>query len=319
MQENAGAAKSVYPWYWFEAAKGTFMQRPSIMSKTVCGIVGNMFDRARHAFPAVVRIETTNACNARCTICPHKNLQRPILNMGEHLYLRLIDQCVSSGCREIHLHNFGEPLMDKRLEDRVSYAKSKGIKKVKIFSNGSLLSRDRANGLIQAGLDEIKISFDGASKEEFENIRLPLKFEPLIQNIIDLVNLRNMAHSRMKIHVTCCSTSNRQGTMQPLKNIVDGFTFTRIHNWGGEEKTNNSGRIRKPCWRLWGSFTVLADGNVSLCCLDYDGRHLMGQVNENVAIGEIWNNSAYLHVRQLHKEGRQSEITLCANCSKSFI
>jgi hypothetical protein len=290
-----------------------------MLSKTVCRIGGGVFDLAQHAFPDVVRIETTNACNACCTICPRRNINRQISRMDDALYLQLIDECASSGCGEIHLHNFGEPLMDKQLENRVSYAKGKGIKKVKIFSNGSLLNCERAKGLIDAGLDEIKISIDGASKEEFESIRVPLQFETVVQNIIDLVAMRNTSKSPMKVHITCCSTSDKQATMKPLKNIVDGFSFSRIHNWGNGEQTKNSCRPRKPCSRLWRNLTVLAGGDVSLCCLDYDGRHLMGRVDENTSIRDIWNSPAYRQVRQLHKEGRQDDIALCANCTKSFM
>jgi sulfatase maturation enzyme AslB (radical SAM superfamily) len=291
----------------------------AMLSKTVCRIGGGVFDIVQHAFPDVVRIETTNACNANCTICPRRNIHRPITRLDDALYVRLIDECASSGCREIHLHNFGEPLMDKRLEDRVSYAKGKGIKKVKIFSNGSLLDCDRGKGLIDAGLDEIKISIDGSTKEEFERIRVPLKFESVMQNIIDLVAMRNASNSRLKINITCCSTSDKQATMQPLKDVVDGFSFSRIHNWGSDQRPSGRSRLRKPCARLWKNLTVLAGGEVSLCCLDYDGRHIMGRVDENTTIGDVWNSPSYLKVRQLHKQGRQNEILLCANCTKSFI
>jgi hypothetical protein len=291
----------------------------NMLSKTVCRIGGGVFDLAQHAFPDVVRIETTNACNACCTICPRKDIRRRITRMDDGLYGRLIDECARFGCREIHLHNFGEPLMDKQLEDRVSQAKGKGIKKVKIFSNGSLLNCDRAKGLIEAGLDEIKISIDGATKEEFERIRVPLRFETVMRNIIDLVAMRNTSHSRLKVHITCCSTSDRQETMRPLKNIVDGFSFTKIHNWGNRESADSGGRVRKPCQRLWRNLTVLAGGEVSLCCLDYDGQCLLGCVDEKASIGEIWNSPAYRRARQLHREGRQEEIPLCANCTKSFM
>jgi hypothetical protein len=291
----------------------------NFFSKTICRVGGSYFDLVQSSFPAVVRIETTNACNACCTICPRKDIQRRIARMDDDLFTRLIDECARHKCREIHLHNFGEPLMDKRLEDRVSYAKWKGIKKVKIFSNGSLLNCDRAKGLIEAGLDEIKISIDGATKEEFERIRVPLKYETVMENIANLIAMRNTAHSPLKVHITCCSTTDKQGTMSRLKNMVDGFCFTRIHNWSGSESSECAGRTRKPCQRLWKSLTVLAGGEVALCCLDYDGRHILGHVDEKTTIHQIWNGPSYERVRGLHKEGRQAEIPLCANCTKSFM
>ena len=90
-------------------------------SKMICRLIAATYDAALGQFPAVVRIETTNACNARCTICPHGDIQRPICRMDEALFTRVIDECAECGCTEVHLHNFGEPLLDKHLEDRVRY------------------------------------------------------------------------------------------------------------------------------------------------------------------------------------------------------
>ncbi len=293
-----------------------------ILSKSLCKIVGFAYEKAFNLdFPDVVRIETTNACNAKCIICPHPSMSRPVKRIEDEMFYRIIDECSSHGCKEVHLHNFGEPLLDKRLEVFVTYAKNKGIKKVKIFSNGSILSEKRAVGLIEAGLDEIKISFDGANKEEFERIRVPLKFDAVIDNILTLVKLRDEAQSSLKIKVNCCSTTDKSKTMDFLKEKVDKFSFSKIHNWGGDDGDDISdSNIRKPCSRLWRTFTILADGYVSLCCLDYDGKEKLGNLNnKEESIKSIWHNDRYKHVRILHGAARQNEIDLCKSCSKSFV
>jgi len=291
----------------------------SLSSHVVCRCIGRMYDVVRGPFPAVVRVETTNACNARCVICPHKQMARPVRQMDDVLYTRIVDECASHRCAEIHLHNFGEPLLDKHLEDRVRYAKEKGIAKVKIFSNGSLISPERARRLIEAGLDEIKISFDGATREEFESIRRPLKFESVVGNVERLVAIRNELHSPMKIGVACCSTSDRQATMQALAALVDDFSFGKIHNWASEGQPAGRSKIRKPCSRLWRTFTVLASGEVALCCLDYDGQFLLGRLDPSTTIRDVFDSQRYREVRRRHREARQAEIALCARCSKSFL
>lgn len=290
-----------------------------LSSKAACRIIGSAYDLALGRFPAVVRIETTNACNARCITCPHREIKRPIRRMEDDLFTRIIDECARCGCKETHLHNFGEPLLDKQLEDRVRYAKDRGLPKVKIFSNGSLLSERRARGLIEAGLDEIKISFDGATKEEFERIRVPLQFDRVVENIKGLVALRDEMRSEMRVQVACCSTTDKQGTMRSLERIVDGFSFGKIHNWAGEDSPDEQGKIRKPCSRLWRTFTILAGGDVALCCLDYDGHFLLGHVDADTSVGDVWTSTAYQEVRLRHKEARQSEISLCRHCTKSFL
>jgi sulfatase maturation enzyme AslB (radical SAM superfamily) len=289
-----------------------------LASQMLCRTVGGTMECLRGRFPPVVRIETTNACNARCTICPHGRMQRPIARMEEPLYCGLIDQCARHGCREVHLHNFGEPLLDKNLEDRIAYAKRRGIRKVKIFSNGSLLTEHRARGLIQAGLDEIKVSFDGATREEFEAIRTPLQFDAVVENVTRLAALRRDARAPLRISVNCCSTGDRAGTMQMLSQVVDHFYFDKIHQWGIGTPADGRFRPRRPCSRLWRTLTVLADGRVALCCLDYEGRHELGRADRGDALAEIWNGPAYRAVRRLHRTARQEEIELCRCCEKSF-
>jgi len=295
------------------------MNLRNLASQIVCRCLGRVFDAARGRFPAVVRIETTNACNARCVICPHQHMRRPVERMDDALFGRIVDECAAWRCREIHLHNFGEPLLDKRLEERVRYAKEKGIAKVKIFSNGSLLTAERARGLIEAGLDEIKISFDGATREEFEAIRRPLQFDRVVGNVEHLVKVRDELGARMKIGVACCSTTDRQATMETLAKRVDDFSFGKIHNWASEGQPAGRTGIRKPCARLWRTFTVLASGDIALCCLDYDGQHVLGRLDGATTIREIFDSPAYREVRRQHRQARQAEIALCAQCSKAFL
>ncbi|MFZ5829501.1 MAG: radical SAM/SPASM domain-containing protein [Planctomycetota bacterium] len=290
----------------------------ALASRVVCGGIAGALNVAIKRFPPVVRIETTNACNARCTICPHAAIRRPIRRMDDSVFASVIDQCATGGCREVHLHNFGEPLMDRGLAERVRLAKDRGIAKVKIFCNGSLMTAERARELIEAGLDEVKISFDGATAEEFERIRVPLKFQSVVDNVRTLVQLRNEAGARLRVNVACCSTSDKQGTMATLEKVVDGFSFGKVHNWASEDY-ETPGTIRKPCSRLWRTMTILASGEVSLCCLDYDGQQILGRLDGGQSLAAIWRGEPYRRVRRLHATARQDEISLCRNCTKAFL
>ena len=264
-------------------------------------------------------MECTNACNAQCTICPHKGMTRKVEFMSDTLYEQIIRECVENSCKVLHLHNFGEPLLDKKLEQRIKHAKSSGIQRVKIFSNGSLLTEDRIRGLIESGLDEIKVSFDGATAEEFESIRTPLKYDDVVKNIRGLVRLRNELRSSMKIFVACCSTQDRSETMNLIASEVDGFAFGKIHNWADGELTTSLSRIRKPCVRVWNTFTILANGDVALCCLDHDGRVILGHLDDKTSIRSIFASAEYERIRKLHSTALQEHIPLCANCTKCFL
>ncbi len=293
-------------------------QRGGLWSRVVCRLVSAVYDRSLGVFPPKVRIETTNACNAKCVICPHHKMTREVQRIDGDLYRRIIDECVEYGCREVHLHNFGEPFLDKRLEEFVAYAKGAGLPKVKIFSNGSIISEQRARGVLQAGIDEIKVSFDGATAEEFERIRYPLKFDKVVDNMVRLVKIRDELGSPARIYVACCSTSDKTQTMAMLESMVDGFSFGKIHNWGTEDYETARTKLRKPCRRVWETFTVLSNGDVSLCCLDYDGSVILGNVHRQ-PIREIWRSEKYRDIRHAHRRAEQHRLALCGRCSKAYL
>lgn len=62
------------------------------------------------------------------------------------------------------LHGLGELLLNKDLPPMVSYLKARGTY-VLFNSNGILLNEKRGQALIDAGLDEYRLSMDGATRE----------------------------------------------------------------------------------------------------------------------------------------------------------
>ncbi|MBX3414753.1 MAG: radical SAM protein [Pirellulales bacterium] len=271
------------------------------------------------SFPATVRIETTSRCNAACTFCPRDTMNRPKETMDDELFEKIVRECAAAKCKLLHLHNFGEPLLDKALPDRIALAKKLGIRRVKLFSNGSLLKDETARRLLHSGLDEIKISIDGASATEFNELRIGLSHEKVIENVRRFKAMRDAAdlQGSLRIIATCTQTSNREETDQLLSNMVDRIDYTRLHNWAGALGSLVNRRIRKPCDRLWRTFTVLANGNVSICCRDYAGRELVGNVRQQT-IREIWRNHRYYDLRRLHAQSKQRDIDVCSDCSSSF-
>jgi radical SAM protein with 4Fe4S-binding SPASM domain len=69
--------------------------------------------------------------------------------------------------------------------------------------------------------------------------------------------------------------------------------------------------VQFPCYRLWLTFTVLWDGRVSMCCADFDGRHIFGDLRSQ-SIAEVWNSPLYRAARRQHLESGGPEI--CRSC-----
>jgi len=269
-------------------------------------------DRAPR-WPDIVQIESTNLCNAKCVFCPRDEMHRRQGVMDFDLYRKVVDECAALGITHVREHNYGEPFLDKQLVEKVRYAKSKGIREVGMISNGSLITEDIARGMIEAGLDAINISVDAAGKEVFESTRVHLDYDTVIANIRTLVRLRNEAgktHPKLILSfVRQDNSADEQAFIAEWSKVADKIHITDLHNWAGtlNERTN----VTYPCYRLWLTFTVLWDGRVSMCCADFDGRHIFGDLRTQT-IAEVWNSRLYRAARKEHLESGGPGI--CRTC-----
>ena len=269
-------------------------------------------DRARR-LPDIVQIESTNICNAKCVFCPRDEMHRRQGVMDMDLFKKIVDECATLAITHVRVHNYGEPFLDRQLVEKVRYAKARGIKEVGMISNGSLITEELARGMIDAGLDAINISVDAAGKEVFERTRLNLDYDTVIGNVRTLARLRKESgrtHPKLILSfVRQNNSADEQAFIREWSQVADKIHITDLHNWAGT--LNAKSDVNYPCYRLWLTFTVLWDGRVSLCCADFDGRHILGDLRTST-IAEIWNSPAYRAVRRQHLESGGPEI--CRSC-----
>jgi radical SAM protein with 4Fe4S-binding SPASM domain len=86
------------------------------------------------------------------------------------------------------LQGLGEPLLAPDLVKMVRHASARGIR-VGFNSNGTLLTRERAEALIDAGLDWLHVSIDGATAATHEAIREGVDFAAVTRNVRGLTEV----------------------------------------------------------------------------------------------------------------------------------
>ena len=263
--------------------------------------------------PEIVQIESTNICNAKCTFCPRDDMGRRQGVMDGALFRKVADECARLGIRHLRMHNYGEAFVDRTLPEKIAYAKRLGIAEVGVITNGSLLGPEVARRVIEAGLDAINISLDAAGKETFESTRLGLKYDTVMANVEGLVALkRELGRVRPKLILSFVRQNNsaeEQAFIDRWSTVADKIHVTELHNWAGTLHTES--HVSFPCYRQWLTFTVLWDGRVSLCCADFDGKVILGDLRTQ-NIEEIWNSDAYRRVRREQLDSGGPEI--CRQC-----
>ena len=135
----------------------------------------------------------------------------------------------------------------------------------------------------------------------------------MIANIERLVRVRaEMGRTRPKLILSFVRQNNsvdEQAFIEHWKKVADKIHITDLHNWAGTLNTKSD--VNYPCYRPWLTFTVLWDGRVSLCCADFDGRTVLGDLNTST-IQEVWNAEPYRRARRLHLESGGPDI--CRSC-----
>jgi MoaA/NifB/PqqE/SkfB family radical SAM enzyme len=131
--------------------------------------------------PVCLYLEVTNRCNLLCTTCPrtYEELEPPA-DMSWDLFTSIADQVTDLG-RAV-LHGVGEPMLVPNLPRMVRYLKDRGVY-VLFNTNGTVLGERNGRALIDAGLDELRVSLDASSRESFKAIRGRDYFGRIIRNV----------------------------------------------------------------------------------------------------------------------------------------
>jgi radical SAM protein with 4Fe4S-binding SPASM domain len=270
--------------------------------------------RILNDFPLHLDIESTNACNLRCIMCPRNFMTEKIGYIEWALFQKIIDEGARYQLPSIKLNYRGEPLLYPQLPDMVAYAKSQGIMEVQFNTNGLLLSEKKITALIDAGLDRIIFSVDGATRETYERIRTGSNYEKVVNNIKTMVKTRNeRGLKRPSVRVQMVKMKENEHEVAdflkmwlPVANRV-AVSIER-EPMGTEKEVAHF-----PCPQIWQRLMVCWDGEVRMCCGDWEGEIILGNAREST-IYELWHSEKLNKIRELHAQNRYNEIPACARC-----
>jgi radical SAM protein with 4Fe4S-binding SPASM domain len=131
------------------------------------------------SLPSKIILQTTDRCNLTCPICQIPKLQKK-LSMPLKIFERVIEELFPT-LIELHPTNIGEPLLSPWFNYMCEQMERFGVL-LDLTTNGTLLDEERIAKIIPI-IRDIKISFDGATKETFEEKRRDAKFDQVYNNI----------------------------------------------------------------------------------------------------------------------------------------
>ena len=276
-------------------------------------------------FPLHLDLEVTEDCNLKCVMCPHGTTGVPTSGrMDMAAAKNLIDQAAKGGTESIKFNWRGEPSLHDGLAELVAYAKKQGIQETQINTNGLRYTDKRIEALIDAGLDRVIFSVDGATKETYESIRVQSNFVKVVANIKKFHEIRG---SRVKPFIRIQMVRQKENAhevkalIDMWKDYADDIAIKDVSD-RGQGNTYSGDQIaigRKRCNQPWQRMIVSRDLTVFPCCSDWNGVYPIGDAKSQ-ALKDIWKGKPMEDLRQANREVKLDEHPLCKDCfvSTSF-
>lgn len=141
-----------------------------------------------------VYIEPTVACNLDCITCFRNAWDQPIGRMTEETFENILNGLKQMDpIPDVYFGGIGEPLFHQKTVEWIRRVKELGVK-VELITNGTILTEKKCQELIDAGLDTLWVSLDGATPEGFADVRLGAELPLILENLRRLFKMRGGGH-----------------------------------------------------------------------------------------------------------------------------
>ena len=237
----------------------------------------------------------------------------------------------------------GEPLLNENVFQMVRYAEDRKIR-VLLSTNTTLFDDKKIKELFESNLSYLIVCLDGSRKETHEQYRQGSDFEQVRENIRKICQLKKeLGVYRPYIVLQFLVMKQNEQEMNEMielaKNLgVDRLDFKSLSLGsfiGAEKKTKlaeenlpqnskysrfifKNGFLRaksKPQICSWmRQMVILWNGDVSMCCYDFNGDLIIGNIFRDGGFKKILKSRKYQEYRKM---AIQKKLTLCKNCNFS--
>jgi radical SAM protein with 4Fe4S-binding SPASM domain len=292
------------------------------------------------SYPRQIQIQTISSCNGHCSFCPYPVMSKKLTQgvMPEDLFYKIINELLKVPLTTnftFELHN--EPLLDNRVFEYIKYIKLNGHKQCSIVTNGQLLNKFKIEDIVASKLNNLTISLNAYTSETYRSIcgldfdrimdnislmlsnsylrkRLGLSFVITEQTVDEISQAINYWHQR-GVRTRTLELLNRAGTLpnyesMKLRKKAPSPSFSKKFG----RKVVNTIISLTGCYEAFHKIVILFNGDVILCCHDWNRTTVLGNVKES-SINEIWNSPKMNETRRLILKKKYSQIECCKNCT----
>jgi radical SAM protein with 4Fe4S-binding SPASM domain len=254
-----------------------------------------------------VQVQTISWCNRSCAFCPSQKFPRKLEFMSLETYQRVLEELASlefSGRFSPYLQ--GEPLLDNRMPELLAMARQTLPRaKILIQTNGDALTVEKGLALFEAGLHKLIVNCYDNHGDQVSRM----------QDIAREMARRHSSLSYIEGGFYRMIRSEHHAQISREITIEDKTWWkedTR-ENWAGNIPGALKEPLRKSCFRAFEQLYVHYNGNVVLCCCDWKGEVVFGNLMQ-ASLPEVYSSPVAAKYRKnLAKKNRK--MKLCEVCN----
>lgn len=165
-------------------------------------------------WPRRIYWELTRACNLRCVHCRAVPTEFPVPGeLSTRSCKKIIDQ-IASVCRPAVVLTGGEPLLRRDIFDLGRYGESRGLA-MGLATNGTLVTRDVAEAIRDAGFRRVSVSLDGPDAESHDRFR---QMEGAFRSA--LFGLENLKASGLYVQINSSITVHNAQRLEDMRHLM---------------------------------------------------------------------------------------------------
>jgi radical SAM protein with 4Fe4S-binding SPASM domain len=315
-------------------------------------------ERCRSKDPVVFNIETTNACNMKCVMCPRTTMMtRPIETMDMETFKKVAGQikpfterewrewedfCESyygvpkDGMSENHyflyvipkvivLHGYGDPLLDARMPERINILTGLGIPSY--FScNPANINIDKTAKMFEKGLCYVKFSLETIDDSVHKKIRGDASnFTESYNRILELIKIKKAKNYKTTIVVTMLDLG-RQTQQGDFENLKERFKDLDVYVYlkSQDQKWYSSKEIQTKSihWIEFCQFPwssmTVKSNGKAAMCVEDFNNEIILGDAKKETLRDIWNGRKYADFRKAHFD-MDRKMKCTQNCDMKLI
>jgi MoaA/NifB/PqqE/SkfB family radical SAM enzyme len=294
----------------------------------------------RNPEPVVYNIETTNACNMRCEMCPRTTMMtRPIETISPELFKKVIEQLhpwtdsewsqwekfvlknykiKKDDMQENHfflyiipkvivLHGYGDPLLDKNIPDYVEMMTKTGLQSY--FScNPANINIERTKRTFENGLGYVKYSMESADDIRHKEVRgQKSDFTESYRRIVELLNYKAQRNLDTTIVITMINLNKswQQEEYEKLEEAFDGMdVYIYLKSQDQQWYEDNKQQTQSIHWLEFCQFPwssmTIKSNGESVECVEDFNNEIILGDAKTESLYDIWNGEKYNKFRMDH-------------------